>query len=176
MSKPPPRRPTGAALPGPWKFFKAWNDLALSTGEMLAASAQVISHRTRRLHAAGPLPNARDRREFALMGREKLQAAQASSQAMARELAASPLDAGVRAWQDWMGVAQAALALGTSRSLAEAFEQQSQLVQSATRAAASLGQAGEVGARLAQQGLGPIHAAATANARRLGRHRTPGRR
>lgn len=167
MSTSSTRRSAGAALPGPWKFFKAWNDLALNAGEMLAASAQVITHRTQRLHAAGPLPSAADQREFALMGSEKLEAVQASSQAMALALSTSPVDAGMRTWQLWMGAAEAALALAASRNPAEAFASHTRLVQSAAQVAASLGQAGEVGAHLAQQGLEPIHAKATANARRL---------
>ena len=37
--------------------FLAWTDLAWTMGEMWVASAQVISHRTARMAAAGPTPN-----------------------------------------------------------------------------------------------------------------------
>ncbi|MES3013672.1 MAG: hypothetical protein V4750_08110, partial [Pseudomonadota bacterium] len=60
--------------------FLLWQDLALKSGEMLAASAQVIGQRSRRIAAAGANPNARDRREFARMGREKIEAASAAAQ------------------------------------------------------------------------------------------------
>jgi len=45
-----------------------WRDLATKTLEMMLASAQVIGHQTGRMALAGPAPNARDRREFTLMG------------------------------------------------------------------------------------------------------------
>src|SRR5664279_4822825 len=63
--------------------FILWGDLATKTVEMMLASAQVIGHRTGRMALAGPAPNARDRREFALMGQEKIEAGTQSAQAMA---------------------------------------------------------------------------------------------
>jgi hypothetical protein len=62
--------------------FWIWSELTFKTGEMMLASAQVIGHRTNRMAQAGP-PNARDQREFALMGQEKIAAATESAQAMA---------------------------------------------------------------------------------------------
>ena len=62
--------------------FLMWSQLAWKTGEMAIASAQVIGHRTGRLARAGPVPDARDQREFALMGREKGAAAMESAQAV----------------------------------------------------------------------------------------------
>ena len=56
--------------------FLIWTDLALKTGEMMLASAQVIGHRTGLMAAAGPKPSKRDRREFTLMGQEKIEAAE----------------------------------------------------------------------------------------------------
>jgi hypothetical protein len=50
--------------------FSVWTDVALKTCEMMVASAEVIGHRTGRMAVAGPIPNASDQREFALMGRE----------------------------------------------------------------------------------------------------------
>ena len=55
--------------------FLAWTDLAWKIGEMSMASAQVIAHRTTRMAAAGPIPNASDRQEFRRMGQEKIEAA-----------------------------------------------------------------------------------------------------
>ena len=97
--------------------FMLWSDLATKTLEMMLASAQVIGHRTGRMALAGPVPNARDRREFALMGQEKIEAGAQSAQAMVAHIMT--------------------------------------MSQNATK--------------LAHRGLKPIHAKATANARRLGK-------
>ena len=66
------------------------------------ASAQVIGHRTGRLAAAGAQPNVRDRREFALMGQEKMDATTESAQAMATRLMAVTLQFGLRGFQHMM--------------------------------------------------------------------------
>jgi hypothetical protein len=58
-----------------------WGRLAWKTGEMAAASAQVIAHRTTRLALAGAVPGLRDQRELALMMREKGAAVQDCVQA-----------------------------------------------------------------------------------------------
>lgn len=89
-------RPPAAALP-----FVLWTDLALRTGEMLAASAQVIGHRTGRMVRAGPSPNARDRKEFTRMGLEKVAAANESAWAMGRQLGqANLMHLGLDWWKD----------------------------------------------------------------------------
>ena len=77
---------------GPPHFtaFMLWNTLAMKTAEMMLASAQVIGHRTGRMALAGPAPSARDRREFALMGQEKVEASAQSVQAMAAHLLSAP--------------------------------------------------------------------------------------
>ena len=62
--------------------FLVWTRLTWKTGEMMLASAQVIHHRKSRMAAVGATPSARDRREFALMGQEKLEASVESAQAM----------------------------------------------------------------------------------------------
>jgi hypothetical protein len=48
--------------------------LARQVTELSVAAPQVVAHRLTRLALAGPLPNARDRREFYTMGQEKLHA------------------------------------------------------------------------------------------------------
>ena len=62
--------------------FMLWGDLATKTLEMMLASAQVIGCRTGRMALAGAAPNARDRREFALIGQEKFEVGAQSAQAM----------------------------------------------------------------------------------------------
>jgi hypothetical protein len=126
MPRRKPRSPA-AALP-----LVLWTDLAMRTGEMLAASAQVIGHRTGRMARAGPAPNARDRKEFTRMGLEKVAAANESALAMGRQLGEANLQLGLTWWKN-------------------------------------LCQLSNVGAKVTQQGLKPIHSRATANAKRLGR-------
>ena len=86
--------------------FLVWSRLAWKTGEMMLASAQVIHHRTGRMAAAGATPSARDRREFALMGQEKIEAGVESASAMAAQMMAmNPLlgRAGRQAHDDGRG-------------------------------------------------------------------------
>jgi len=48
--------------------------LARQASELALAVPQVVAHRLTRLALAGPIPNARDRREFYRMGQEKVHA------------------------------------------------------------------------------------------------------
>lgn len=48
--------------------------LSRQASELAIAVPQVIAHRLTRLALAGPVPNARDRREFYTMGQEKVHA------------------------------------------------------------------------------------------------------
>lgn len=48
--------------------------LARQATELAVAVPQVVAHRLARLALAGPVPNARDRREFYTMGQEKVHA------------------------------------------------------------------------------------------------------
>lgn len=149
--------------------FVVWNELAMKTGEMMLASAQVISHRTHRMAQAGAIPNARDRREFTLMGQEKVEAAQESALAMGSHLARMNSQLGVRAWQDMVAAGSAMLSLAGSRTLTDVMARQAKLARTVSQSAASASQLSDVTARLASRGLKPIHSRATANARRLRR-------
>jgi len=59
--------------------------LAVQATELALAVPQVMTQRIARMAAAGHTPNARDRREFMLMGSEKIAAFQESWVAMAAE-------------------------------------------------------------------------------------------
>ena len=146
-----------------------WTDLAVQTGEMLAASAQVIGLRTGRMAAAGPLPSARDQREFALMAQEKFDAASASAAAMAGQWLSIGSGFGIQVWHDLLQAGIAMLSLASSRTVQQSIDRQAELARTLKRSAASASRLGTAGARVAHQGLQPIHAAATANARRLTR-------
>ena len=146
-----------------------WTDLTLQTGEMLAASAQVISLRTSRMAAAGPVPSARDQREFALMAQEKFDAAGASAAAMTSQWLSIGGGFGAQVWHGLFETGVAMVSLASSRSVQQYIDRQAELARALKRSAASASRLGTAGARVAHRGLQPIHAAATANARRLTR-------
>lgn len=73
------RRPVSPQLFNP---LALWMDLSLKTAEMLFASGLVIGTRVNRMQRAGPNPSARDRKEFTLMGAEKVKAMADSSLAV----------------------------------------------------------------------------------------------
>jgi hypothetical protein len=149
--------------------FLMWAELALKTSEMMIASAQVIGHRTGRMAAAGTRPNARDRREFRLMGQEKLEAAAESTRHMAACMMTMDPFIAVRATQQMLTAATAAMSLAGSRTVAQALARQAKFVRALNRSARTASRISGSSARLAQRGLRPIHARATANARRLGK-------
>ena len=146
-----------------------WTALALQTGEMLAASAQVISLRTGRMAAAGPVPSARDQREFALMTQEKFDAASASAAAMAGQWLSIGGGFGAQVWHGVFETGVAMVSLASSRSVQQYIDRQAELARAQKRSVASTSRLGTAGAQIAHRGLQPIHAAATANARRLTR-------
>ena len=61
------------------------------------------------------------------------------------------------------------LSLASSRTVQQSVDRQAELARTLRRSAASASRLGTAGARVARHGLQPIHAAATANARRLTR-------
>lgn len=125
---------------------------ALSTRllETSLAAPQVVAHRVQRLMLAGPLPSARDRAEFTGMGLEKLVAFQQSWAAMALQAIQWQQQALAQLW----GLALAGPVAGAATALAPG------------RLAADPALAFT---RLLHAGLGPVHAKATGNARRLAR-------
>jgi len=66
--------------------------------EIGVAAPQVIAHRLQRMALAGPLPGARDQREFTRMGQEKAEALAESLMAMGLAMGACVLAQDVRPW------------------------------------------------------------------------------
>jgi hypothetical protein len=149
--------------------FLVWSRLAWKTSEMMLASAQVIQHRTGRIAAAGAAPSARDRREFALMGQEKIEAGVQSASAMAAQMMAMNPLLGPRAFKHMMTGAAAVMSLAASRTAGQAMARHAKLVRTMMQSTATTAQLSGAAARLAQRGLKPIHSRATANADRLGK-------
>jgi hypothetical protein len=148
--------------------FTAWTRLAMTTGEMLAASAQVISHRTARMAAAGPAPDARDRTEFHLMGQEKLEAVAESAQAVTMRMIAANQQMAAIAFDQFFGRTARVMALATSQTMVQASQRQAALVKDTLNHSMKAAEhISRVAPQIAQHGLKPIHSRATGNAKRL---------
>ena len=148
--------------------FMLWTSLAARTAEMMLASSQVIGHRTRRIALAGGAPSARDRREFALMGWEKVDAGARSAQAMGSHLLNANPMLWAEAFHNALRSTAALMMLFTSQTPAQLIARQIALAESLGNSTAGLANASKSAARLAHHGLKPIRMKATANAKRLG--------
>ncbi|MEX0730944.1 MAG: polyhydroxyalkanoate granule-associated phasin [Aquisalimonadaceae bacterium] len=142
-------------------------DLGWKTAEMLAASAQVISRRTNIMTNSGTSPTKRDQREFTRMGQEKLEAAAESTLAMASQMMSMNFRLWTQAFEQMLQVATATMSLMASGTISQSIERQKKLGAAVSRSVKSSSRLSSSAARLAQRGLDPVHARATANARRL---------
>ena len=149
--------------------FFLWSQLAWKTGVMMLESAEVIGHRSARMAVAGLSPSARDRREFTRMSEEKVEAGFESAHAMAAHVASAHARLGMRTFEQFAAAASALASLAGSRTAHEAFARQSALFRSLANPAVTASQLPEAVARLVSIGLAPIHARASANAKRLRR-------
>jgi hypothetical protein len=120
--------------------------IATKTAGLAFAAPQVVAHRLARMATSGPTLSARDRKEFQLMGTEKVAAFMESWNAMALQ--------SIRANQ--------ALAAGFFRCFWSPWA----IVNPSARTAAQL-QNAVLG--VLSKGIAPVHRKATANARRLAR-------
>ena len=145
-----------------------WGRLAWKSGEMAMAAAQVIGHRTSRLALAGPVPNARDQREFTLMSQEKGAAALASAQAVGVPMLMLGQQIATLAFKQMLAASTAVMALGASRTPAEASTRHLKLVRDTLTvpvvAAAKLSAST---AKVARSALKPVHSRVKGNVRRL---------
>ena len=150
--------------------FSVWTDLALKTCEMMMASAEVIGHRTGRMAVAGPIPNASDQREFALMGQEKIEAAAESARAMAEFVMMMNRQLGAQAFSQMLTGSTAMVSLAASSSVGQSIERQGELVRTMTESAITASQLPNSTAGLmAQRAVKPIYSRTKANAKRLGK-------
>lgn len=159
--------PSLTAVAAPAHPLSQWFDLALKTQEMLLSSGSVIRMRTERIAKAGLTPSAADLAEFQLMGHEKLAAASESGMAMVKQWHSSQFSLAHRALQQWVQGTTAFLLLAGSVTPAQAAANGDAFVQSAASTVDAASQLPGMAARIAHDGLEPIHAAATSNARRL---------
>ncbi len=153
------------------RFFNPlmlWVDVALKTQEMLLSSSSVIQIRTERMARAGLTPSEDDLVEFQLMGQEKLAAASESGTAIVNQMHTTGYALLNRSVRHWLSGATAWAGLATSVTPAQAAVHSHELFNAGHRAIATATQVSSASARVVQRGLKPIHAKATANARRLG--------
>lgn len=151
-------------------FFQLWLNVALDSSEMMLASAQVIGHRTTRIAQAGPVPSARDQKEFHLMGQEKVEAATESVYAMALPLASLNQEIGMLAFHQTMTAASNMISLATSLTPLQSSQRHAKLINDTVTGSLTAGKKlSDSAAKVAGQGLKPIGSRAKANAKRLGR-------
>jgi len=144
-----------------------WMDLGAQTSEMMLASFQVIAHRTAQMMSAAIPPSSKDRDEFALMGAEKSEAILESVLAMSNNMfSLSPL-AMTQAFRQIAVVQKDMLQLALSSSPSQVMSHGLKLNRSLTRAGNGASAMSGRAARLASDGLKPIHSRALANAKRL---------
>ncbi|MFJ2986704.1 polyhydroxyalkanoate granule-associated phasin [Collimonas sp. NPDC087041] len=148
--------------------LNAWTDLMFKAGEMMTASAQVIGHRTARMAMAGPAPSQRDQHEFDLMSREKIEAVAESAHAMAIRMLGLHQEVAVMAIQHMLSGTANLISVAGSSSLHQSGRRQSKLAHDTLlNSAEAVSQFNASLADVAETGLQPIHARATANAKRL---------
>jgi len=149
--------------------FSVWTDLAVKTCEMMVASAEVIGHRTGLMAAAGPIPNASDQHEFALMGQEKIEAATESARAMAEVAMMLNRQLGAQAFSQMLTGSTAMISLATSSSVVQSIERQGELVRTMTESAIKVSQLPNSAGLLAHSAVKPLYSRAKENAKRLGK-------
>lgn len=149
-----------------------WAGLATKTGEMMMASAQVINHRTARIAAAGVSPNSHDRREFALMGQEKIAAMSESAQAVAARMLNLNQKMGTIMFNQLVAGTAGIMSVATARTIAQTSKAQAEFMRDTMSSSAkATSQIADSVARIAHHGLKPVHSRATANAKRLAKNK-----
>mgnify|MGYP003410793606 FL=1 len=103
------------------------------------------------------------------MGQEKFDAAAASAQAMGLQLLNMNLRFGARVFRHMATGGAAMASLAASRDAGQFVTRQAQLVRAVSQSVATMAEMSHSTVRIAAHGLKPIHARATANARRLGK-------
>ena len=128
---------------------RAHRKLAQQTLGLSIAAPLVVAHRVGRMAAAGAKPNARDRKEFNLMGAEKMAAFYESWAAMGLAAVKSQQQMAASMWR------AAVMAPWTMAKPASLLPSSNTLARHALQ--------------VMTQGMAPVHRRAVGNAKRLGR-------
>ena len=158
------RLPPAALLANPYVL---WGTYATKSFETWAAAAQVIPIRLTRMAAAGTNPSAADRREMSVMGTEKLDAFSRAGLAFATAMTPAAMNLGMQAFQAWMGILNSGARLAASRTVPQTLRRQRALAHSLVRHGPAAHRGSHAAAKVAHAMLDPVHAVATANAKRL---------
>ena len=150
-----------------------WTDLAWKTCEMMMASAEVMGRRTGRMAVAGPILDSEDQNEFALMGREKFEAAAESARAIAEYVMTMNRELRVEALRQVLTGSTAMISLASSTSVGRSLERQAELFRTVTRSAITTSQLPGSAALLVQRAVNPIYFKTKANALRLSGCKAP---
>jgi hypothetical protein len=149
--------------------LSSWLRLATSYAEMTTAATEVVARRTHRMATTGPKPSARDRREFALMGQEKVDAAAQSALAVGSELWRMNHRWAMQAWFATLAASTDLLSLAGSRTATQVLARQRRLARTLRRAVPTASGLSTATAALTGAALKPVHSRATRNAIRLRR-------
>ena len=150
--------------------FLAWNRLAWKAGEMAMSSAQVITHRAARMAFAGAVPSARDQSEFALMGREKSQAAMESALAMGNPLLLLNQQLAALAFKQVLAAWSTMTSIASSRTSCQSVERQAKFVRDTIGdSVVAVSKISSSSARVARSALKPVHRRVKGNLVRLNR-------
>jgi len=134
--------------------------------ELAIAAPMVVALRTARMLAAGATPDARDRREFALMGSEKLQAFWESTGAIALQMQRTQQEWALLVTRQWWGAWARAWSVTGWRA---PLSMPSFLPLYGPGSSANRARWERSFSQLVESGLTPFHQHVTRNARRLGR-------
>ncbi len=151
--------------------FLLWSRLAMKTLEMSTAATQVIAIRTARMAAAGINPGPADQREMSRMGTEKVDAFSRAGSAIANGAIPVVADMAGQAFRSAMDLYLATTHLASSRTLPQTMQRQRALTHVLMQHSPAVHHGSAAAARLAHRALEPVHATATANAKRLTRVR-----
>ncbi len=138
-----------------------------ATGEMMLASAEVITHRTGRMGAAQLPLSARDQKEFTLMVQEKAEAGQEAALALAEAATRAATQMAMAVPAQMM---EAAWGMAASRTVPQFLEAQMRLGQALVEPMTSQDMA-NAAVRAGHAAVKPYHRRATANAKRLSKKR-----
>ena len=145
-----------------------WSRLAWKAGEMAISSAQVIGQRTSRLALAGATPNARDQREFALMGREKGEAALESAQAVGSRMFLMGQQIATLAFKQALSASVSLMSIAMSRTVAESADRQARLVRDTMAGSvATAAKLSGTSAGIVKSALKPVQKRVSKNVKRL---------
>ena len=121
-------------------------------------------------HGAGRTLSKRARpARIRIDGQEKIEAGAQSAQAMATHMMAMGQPWSALAFRHYLRSSAALMSLARSRTPGQLIARQAALARALGQSAVSMADVSKSVTRLAHRGLKPIHAKATANARRLGK-------